>query len=123
MYGADAPPEGEHIFYAFVCRVCLGHYVRTLDGYRNLDDKSQPIFANSSKRELSAIPGADPPGTPYHSILVEKGGKVKRHREFICMHSDQTYPEVRARAPYRTQRFRSPAVPDPLPADCCTHDV
>jgi hypothetical protein len=67
--------------------------VRTYDGQRNDDDLRQPVFANASKRELSTIPGADPPGTPYHSILVEKGGRVKRHREFVCMHSDQTYPE------------------------------
>ena len=87
-----APPEGD-VFYVLLCRVCLGHFVRTRDGATNLDDASQAIFANKSKRELSAIPGADPPGTPYHSVLVEKGGKVKRHREFICMHSDQTYPE------------------------------
>jgi len=86
-------PPPPPIFYAFVCRVCLGHAVRTYDGQRNDDDLRQPVFANASKRELSTIPGADPPGTPYHSILVEKGGRVKRHREFVCMHSDQTYPE------------------------------
>lgn len=113
MHYADAPApvEDGEVFYAFLCRVCLGHYVRTLDGSRNLDDTRQPVFANSTKRELSAIPGADPPGTPYHSILVEKGGKVKRHREFICMHSDQTYPEVRS----HSMEHSLPEAPLPAP--------
>ena len=56
----------------------------------------RPIFANKSKRELAPIPQpADElgPPTPYHSVVVEVGGKVKRHREFVCMHSDRTYPE------------------------------
>ena len=32
-------------------------------------------------------------GTMYHSMLVEIGGKVKRHREFVVFHSDRIYPE------------------------------
>ena len=37
--------------------------------------------------------GRDAAGTMYHSMLVEIGGKVKRHREFVVFHSDRIYPE------------------------------
>ena len=71
--------------------------VRTKDGAHDLDAEGKaPIFApGSGRRELAAIPAEAglPAGTRYHSILVETGGKVKRHREFVVFHSERIYPE------------------------------
>ena len=90
-------PRPANVFYAFVCRALLGHVVRTKDGANDLDaDGKAPIFApGSGRRELAAIPAEAglPAGTRYHSILVETGGKVKRHREFVVFHSERIYPE------------------------------
>jgi hypothetical protein len=91
-----ARPAG-NVYYGFVVRATLGHFVRTKDGATSLDGaggrQGHPIFAKgTSRRELAPIPDS-PPGTMYHSMLVEIGGKVKRHREFVVFHSDRIYPE------------------------------
>lgn len=93
LYADDGRrPDDPNVYYGFVCRAALGHFVRTMDGETSIDG-GHPIFAKgTSKRELAAIPES-PRGTHYHSMLVEIGGKVKRHREFVVFHSDTIYPE------------------------------
>jgi len=44
-------------------------------------------------RRRDAVLPVGAAGTMYHSMLVEIGGKVKRHREFVVFHSDRIYPE------------------------------
>lgn len=107
LYGPGAPRPA-NVFYAFVCRALLGYAVRTKDGATDLDSqaaaaagggaasgKPAPLFAHSKRRELAFIPAEKglPAGERYHSILVETGGKVKRHREFVVFHSERIYPE------------------------------
>jgi len=114
LYGRGEPRPA-NVFYAFVCRALLGYAVRTKDGATDLDtggggggggggagagagaatSKAAPLFAHSKRRELAFIPSDKglPAGTRYHSILVETGGKVKRHREFVVFHSERIYPE------------------------------
>jgi len=89
------------VYYGFVCRAVLGHFVRTRDGHKALDGGEDgkggfPIFARgAARRELAAIPAENGGGGGelFHSLLVEVGGKVKRHREFVFFHSDRVYPE------------------------------
>ena len=62
-----ARPAG-NVYYGFVCRATLGHFVRTKDGATSLDGaggrKGHPIFAKgTSRRELAPIPDT-PPGAP-----------------------------------------------------------
>eukprot|EP00913_Durusdinium_trenchii_P032687 g30596.t1 len=69
---------------------CLsGWFVQTRDGENSLDE-GRSIWSTPEKRELSAIPGHD---APHHSLQVEVGGKVQRHREYVLTHSDRIYPE------------------------------
>ena len=94
---AGARPANPNVFYAIICRAALGHFVATSDGETSLPsrpgEKPHPIFAKgTSKRELAPIPES-PRGTLYHSMCVQIGGKVKRHREFVVFHSDRIYPE------------------------------
>merc|ERR1712061_410848 len=48
------------LLYVFVCRVILGHRVRTNDGTTNLDHSGQSIWS-SQNRELAIIPRSSPP--------------------------------------------------------------
>jgi hypothetical protein len=84
-------PE-EPLFFLIVCRVVLGHCVRTKDGETALDDGSN-LYANRAKRELAAIPGLKGPPVHHHALLAEIGGKILRHREFIQFHDARIYPE------------------------------
>ena len=43
-------------------------------------------------RELSVAKGSKP-SMHYSALVVETGGRVKRHREFIIFHSEQILPE------------------------------
>lgn len=79
------------VLYVFVCRVILGHFVRTRDGQTDLDVAKRSVWSSQS-RELAVIPGSSPP-LLHHSLLVETGGKVARFREFISFHGDRIYPE------------------------------
>ncbi|KAL1528532.1 hypothetical protein AB1Y20_009875 [Prymnesium parvum] len=90
-------PENPNVFYLLVCRAALGHFVSTLDGETSLPSRPgeipHQVFARGAgKRELAPIPGS-PNGVNYHSMCVEIGGKVKRHREFVVFHSDRIYVE------------------------------
>jgi hypothetical protein len=80
------------ILYVFVCRVMLGHFVRTKDGQTDVDSAQKRSVWSSQGRELAVIPGSSPP-ILHHSLVVETGGKVARFREFISFHGDRLYPE------------------------------
>jgi len=106
LYGTC--PHPRDVFYVLVCRVMLGHQVRTADGLTNLDGAGESPFAlgGKSKRELAAIPGTMPP-QPYHSLFAEacpdgptRGGCrhtpkhwVCRYNEYISFHGEYVYPE------------------------------
>lgn len=80
--------EGD-VCYMFLCRTVLGWFVQTMDGETSLQN-GRSIWSTNDKREFSTIPGMD---SPYHSLQVEIGGRVHRHREYILTHSDRIYPE------------------------------
>merc|ERR1712187_999400 len=80
------------LLYVFVCRVVLGHLIRTKDGQTDFEDVSHRSIWSSKSRELTTIPKTNPP-LLHHSLLVEVGGKVARYREFILFHGDRIYPE------------------------------
>lgn len=81
------------VYYLLVCRVALGHHVRTRNhGQRaTCCDSSHPIFPISA-RELAAVPNITPP-VHYHSLLADVIASGKRYREVIVFHSEQIYPE------------------------------
>lgn len=87
-------------YYIFVCRVLLGHTVRTLRGIRSVLggvevrdlDYGAPVYATAECRELATIPGSQPP-VHYDSLLAELGGDVVRYREFVQFHETRIYPE------------------------------
>ena len=82
-----------NIFYVLVCRVSLGHPVRTQDRGQGAKcmDSGKPVFPISF-RELATVPNVSPP-VHHHSLLVERGGRVHRYREFVVFHSEYIYPE------------------------------
>lgn len=80
------------LLYVFVCRVVLGHLIRTRDGQTELDHPDHRSIWSSKARELAVVPGTSPP-ILHHSLLVEVGGKIARYREFIVFHGDRIYPE------------------------------
>jgi len=84
--GTGTRHPGEDLFYMFVVRAALGIAVRTKDGKIDLDRPSKHIFASSDCRELVEVPAVDPP-LRFHSLVVERGGKVTRFREFVHFHS------------------------------------
>ena len=88
----DAQHPGK-VFYLLVCRVCLGHPVRTkhaAPASPNMDG-SGSVFASSSANELVAVPGVTP-AVHYHSLIAETGGTIARFREFLVYHSEYIYP-------------------------------
>ena len=56
---------------------------------------------SDSSRELVNVPatkaqkdnGVRTTNINYHSLVVETGGGVKRHREFVIFHREYVYPE------------------------------
>lgn len=91
LYQAHGLKHPLNVHYAFLCRVTLGAVVRTVDGVTSLDG-GRPIWAGRDRRELAMIPGSDPPA-PYHALLAETGGVLKRYREVVVFHTDRVYPE------------------------------
>eukprot|EP00966_Prymnesium_polylepis_P042198 980209-Prymnesium_polylepis.1 len=81
------------IFYLLVCRVALGHtvYTRTATNPVSIDT-GEPIFPSGMDRELGHVPGSNPP-VNYHSLQVELGETITRHREWVVFHHDFIYPE------------------------------
>lgn len=80
------------LLYVFVCRVVLGHIIRTKDGRTDLEDASRRSIWSSQNRELTTIPNTSTP-LLHHSLVVEIGGKIARYREFVLFHGDRIYPE------------------------------
>eukprot|EP00435_Cladocopium_sp_Y103_P025373 s2946_g6.t1 len=83
----DEPPR--NVCYMFLCRAVLGRFVQTKDGEKSLQD-GKSIWSTPDKREFNTIPRFD---SPYHSLQVETGFQVQRHREYILTHSERIYPE------------------------------
>ena len=81
--------------YALVCRVALGHPIRTQDAgalARSCDDPNERVFP-VNVRELAPVPNVAPP-MHYHSLIAEKGPGHDRYREFVIFHaSDYICPE------------------------------
>ena len=92
LYAHGAPHPGK-VFYILVCRVALGHHVRTQQSGKNAKstDTGSPVFPISF-RELSTVHGVSPP-VHHHSLLADVMGSGARYREFIVFHSEYIYPE------------------------------
>ena len=75
------------VYYLLVCRVALGHHVRTQGWNRDMD-RGGSVFPPSTIRELAQVPHVTPP-VHYHSLLVH----VAPYREVVVFHSDRIYPE------------------------------
>ena len=92
-------PTDANLFYVFVCRVCLGHSVRTLDGVTACDENDEPSIWAIKEKELARVPGV-PATTPvhFHSLLADTGDKLlgallERYREFVLFNPRQAYPD------------------------------
>ena len=84
------------VFYIFVCRTCMGYPIRTIDGYKCIEDQANRdainVWATRDQRELVTVPDVSPTVT-YHSLVVETGAMVRRFREFLIFHEGRIYPE------------------------------
>ena len=82
------------LYYLLVCRVALGHYVKTQDGIGSIDGKTS-IFAANDKRELAAVPkaSAEAATVRFHSLVAEPGKKIARFSEFVVFRGSRIYPE------------------------------
>ena len=80
--------------YVFVCRVVLGCTVRTKDSKDTLDSgaTTDGLWATNRKKELGFIAGASV-SIPYHSLLAELGGCIRRFREIVVFNGARAYPE------------------------------
>ena len=84
------------VYYTLVCRVSLGHVIRTQTfgrGSKSMDDAGVKVFP-IGKRELAAVPRVSPP-VHHHALVAELGGNpgIERFREFVVFHSEYIYPE------------------------------
>ena len=81
------------VYYLLVCRVALGHHVRTKAAGRAATsaDDGRPVFPISF-RELAAVPDVTPP-VHYHALLADVLDVGARYREVIVFHSELIYPE------------------------------
>jgi hypothetical protein len=94
LYAHGANHHPGKVFYILVCRVALGHHVRTQDPGRKAKsfDTGRPVFPISF-RELDTVVGVSPP-VHHHSLLApDPTPPSVRYREFIVFHSDYIYPE------------------------------
>ena len=92
LYAHGAHHPGK-VYYLLVCRVALGHHVRTVAsgrGATNADDGS-PVFPISF-RELAAVPNVTPP-VHYHALLADVLSVGALYREVVVFHSELIYPE------------------------------
>ncbi len=93
LYAHGARHPGK-IFYILVCRVALGHHVRTQQMGRSAtsSDTDRRVFPISF-RELDTVAGVSPP-VHHHSLLPpDPIPPLVRYREFIVFHSEYIYPE------------------------------
>ena len=85
------------VYFIIICRVVMGHFVRTQDGLPeivcNMDSPVRKSVwgANAKETELTEIDGTTP-GIRYHGMVAETGRKLLRHREFLQYHSNRIYP-------------------------------
>jgi len=82
------------VFYILVCRVALGHHVRThqMGAQSTSTDTGRRVFPISF-RELDTVAGVSPP-VHHHSLLApDPTPSQVRYREFIVFHSEYIYPE------------------------------
>ena len=92
LYGHGAHHPGK-VYYLLVCRVALGHHVRTQAtgrGATSMDD-GQRVFPVSF-RELATVPNVTPT-VHYHTLLVDVLNIGARYREVVVFHSELIYPE------------------------------
>jgi hypothetical protein len=99
LYAHGARHQGK-VFYILVCRVALGHHVRTQQmitppmrvnkASPTSTDTGRPVFPQTY-RELDTVAGVYPP-VHYHSLLADVSPPA-RYREFIVFHSENIYPE------------------------------
>mmetsp|Transcript_132031 Transcript_132031/g.422482 ORF Transcript_132031/g.422482 Transcript_132031/m.422482 type:complete len:479 (+) Transcript_132031:61-1497(+) len=79
--------------YMFICRVVLGHAIRSRDGFMSLDHQADfDVDCNGEERELAEIPGVSPRAR-FHAWVVETGGAVERCQEVVQFHADRIFPE------------------------------
>ena len=89
-----------NVYYILLCRVALGHYVRTRDQAplcKSIDGAGgagagAPCFERGNPRELASVPKVNPP-IHYHALIGEKGPGHLRHREVVLFHGEFLYPE------------------------------
>lgn len=94
LFTGGAQQHPGKVYYLLVCRVAIGHHVRTA-GPRARDctsmDDGRPVFP-TSVRELAAVPNVTPP-VHYHSLLADVVRVGARYREVVMFHSEFVYPE------------------------------
>jgi hypothetical protein len=92
LYAHNVPHPGK-VFYILVCRVALGHHVRTQQKGKDATstDTGRRVFPISF-RELDTVAGVSPP-VHHHSLLADVMDVGQKYREFIVFHSDYIYPE------------------------------
>ena len=92
LYAHGVPHPGK-VFYILVCRVALGHHVRTKQAGRDAKsmDTGRPVVPIAF-RELDTVAGVSPP-VHHNSLLADNLDGGARYREFIVFHSEYIYPE------------------------------
>jgi hypothetical protein len=108
LYAHRARHHPGKVFYILVCRVALGHQVRTQQmitkkmrenkekglspASPTSTDTDRPVFP-IVYRELDTVAGVSPP-VHHHSLLApDPTPSNVRYREFIVFHSEYIYPE------------------------------
>jgi len=107
LYAHGARHHPAKVFYILVCRVALGHQVRTQQmitkkmrenrekglspASPTSTDTGRPVFP-IVYRELDTVAGVSPP-VLHHSLLADVMDVGARYREFIVFHSEYIYPE------------------------------
>ncbi len=99
LYPGGARDGNSHpgnVYYLLICRVALGHYVRTRDAAptcKSIDGGGGvPVFARENPRELGSVPNVNPP-IHFHALIGETGPGHLRHREVVVFHGEYLYPE------------------------------
>jgi len=86
-------PHPSSVRYMLICRVVLGHAIRSRDGFTSLDHRGDfGVYGNDEERELAEIPGVSPRAR-FHAWVVESGGTVERCQEVVQFHADRIFPE------------------------------
>merc|ERR1712194_32056 len=84
-------PDGENVFYCFICRALLGYPIHTKDGSTSCDTTAGDVFADRTLRELAYIPNSN---VHHHTLIAEAVPELeKRFRDFVFFHSERIVPE------------------------------